>query len=284
MRQERFSKRSATPTDVRSSGEIVVFAGSDGRFKVVDHAGAVHTFAYVEELGGGGGGGLQFDTYPQAGQYLYVETGGSADSPSGYGQEFFDDSGNGINLATASGGNIDLSSRGGGHIELSSTQGIQINEENTSGFGSIIINSGFGKAYFLAHDDLDIESAEWGFLHFRSTGILAKTDHRVDIEAETVASFRALHGSVDIEASGVSDSSISLVANGLWKYNIFGNPDSFMGDKPGHLFLLNTDADGSRTEIHDLGAAGGAILRIDVAADGTVTYHMKAGATWATDL
>jgi hypothetical protein len=276
-------KRAGPPSDPKSEHELMVFSSTDGRAGQVDHHDVFHLFAWVDEISGGGSG-LQFDTYPQAGQYLYVETEGSATSPSGYGQEFYDHSGNGINLGVSNGGTLALSVIGGGRIDLSSTGGIQLTETNSSGFGSITINSAYGQMYIQAHDNLDIESAEWGFLHFRSTGLLAKTGHRIDVEAETVASFRALHGSVEIEAAGVSDSSINLVANGAWKHSIFGNPDSFMDDKPGHLFLLNTGGDGSRTEIHDVGAAGGAILRIDVDTAGAVTYHMKAGGTWIADL
>jgi hypothetical protein len=276
-------KRAGPPSDPKSEHELMVFSSTDGRAGQVDHNDVFHLFAWVDEVTGGGSG-LQFDTYPQAGQYLYAETEGPLTSPSGYGMEFYDHSGNGINWAITDGGNMDLSVHGGGHIELRSTGGIQITEQNTSGFGSIIINSAFGQTYLQAHDNLEIQSGAYGFLKFGSTGIYAKTNYRLDMEAETVASFRALHGSVEIEADGVSDSSINLAANGLFRHTIFGNPDSFMDDKPGHLFLLNTGGDGSRTEIHDLGAAGGPILRIDVDTTGAVTYHMKAGGVWIADL
>jgi hypothetical protein len=280
-RFKTFYRRPGNPDPPTVDHELHLFSrDTDEKLRTIDHAGVVRIVGYEGESVGG----IQFDTYPQAGQYLYVETEGSATSPSGYGQEFYDHSGNGINLGVSNGGNLDLRVIGGGHLSLDSTGGIQITETNSSGFGNITINSAYGQMYLLAHDDLDLESAEWGFLHFRSTGLLAKTGHRIDVEAETVASFRALHGSVGIEADGASDSSITLGANGFWRHSIFGNPDSFMDDKPGHLFLLNTGGDGSRTEINDLGAAGGAILRIDVASDGTVTYHMKAGGAWIADL
>jgi hypothetical protein len=285
MHRETFIrlKRAGPPSDPKSEHELMVFSSTEGRAGQVDHNDVFHLFAWVDEISGGGSG-IQFDTEPQVGQYLYVETEGPLTTPSGYGVEFYDHSGNGINLGISDGGSMDLSVVGGGHLALSSRGGIQITEQNTSGFGSIIINSAFGQTYLQAHDNLEIQSGTYGFLKFGTTGIYAKTNYRVDIEAETVASFRALHGSVDIEAAGVSDSSISLVANGAWRHNIFGNPDSFMDDKPGHLFLLNTGGDGSRVEINDLGAAGGPILRIDVATDGTVTYHMKAGGAWIPDL
>jgi hypothetical protein len=64
-------------------------------------------------------GGIQFDTYPQAGQWLYVETDGTDTSPSGFGMEFFDDSGNGIDLASH--GDITLRATGGGGINITTT-------------------------------------------------------------------------------------------------------------------------------------------------------------------
>jgi hypothetical protein len=44
------------------------------------------------------GGGIKFDTHPQGGTWLYVETDGPAAGPNGYGMDFEDDSGNGLNL------------------------------------------------------------------------------------------------------------------------------------------------------------------------------------------
>jgi hypothetical protein len=41
----------------------------------------------ITPCGGGSGGGIQFDTYPQAGHWLYVETTDATGSPHGYGIE-----------------------------------------------------------------------------------------------------------------------------------------------------------------------------------------------------
>src|SRR6185312_3436643 len=106
-------ERSGPPSDPRSEDELMVFSTPEGRAGQVDHLDVAHLFAWVDELTPGGGG-LQFDTYPQAGQYLYLETDGSDTSPSGYGQEFYDESGNGISHAVSGGGNLDLSVTGGG--------------------------------------------------------------------------------------------------------------------------------------------------------------------------
>ena len=93
-----------------------------------EHGGADTTLIHYEDVGdsGGGGGGIQFDSYPQAGQWLYVETDGAATSPSGYGVEVYDTSGNGIDLACDAGGTILLQTSGGGSIILQSTEDIRL--------------------------------------------------------------------------------------------------------------------------------------------------------------
>jgi hypothetical protein len=50
--------------------------------------------------GGGGGGGIQFVTYPQSGNWLYVETTNSTGSPNDFSTEFRDTSGDGIAMTT----------------------------------------------------------------------------------------------------------------------------------------------------------------------------------------
>ncbi len=88
----------------------------------------------------GSGGGIDFDTYPQAGQWLYVETDGPDTSPSGLGMEFYDQGENGIDMASAgchlqlndygsndaaltAGGDLGL---GGDGVTMSATSGITI--------------------------------------------------------------------------------------------------------------------------------------------------------------
>jgi len=88
-----------------------------------EHGGADTTLIHYEDVGtsGGGSGGIQFDSYPQDGQWLYLETDGPATSPSGFGVEIYDPSGNGVDLASSSGGQITLDTTGGGDILLQST-------------------------------------------------------------------------------------------------------------------------------------------------------------------
>jgi len=93
-----------------------------------EHGGADPVRIVWESTGeAGAGGGLQFDTYPQAGQWLYIETDGTDTSPSGFGVEVFDDSGNGIDLKAASGGGILLQTTGGGRIVIHSSEDIELN-------------------------------------------------------------------------------------------------------------------------------------------------------------
>jgi hypothetical protein len=52
--------------------------------------------------GGGGGGGIQFDTYPQSGNWLYVETSDDSGSPDGWGIELLSLDSSGINIQSVS--------------------------------------------------------------------------------------------------------------------------------------------------------------------------------------
>jgi hypothetical protein len=87
-------------------------------------------------------GGIQFDTYPQDGQWLYIETAGTDTSPSGFGVEIYDPSGNGINLGASGGGDIELRATGGGATRIRSTDQVDVHDENTTpGGGGVDIQS-----------------------------------------------------------------------------------------------------------------------------------------------
>lgn len=103
-----------------------------------EHGGADTVRIVYESVGEAGTGGIQFDTYPQAGQWLYLETDGTDASPSGYGLEVFDTSGLGI----------DLASNGGITLHNTADGGVSITD--ASGVGILIGDSGGG--------DVDIES------------------------------------------------------------------------------------------------------------------------------
>jgi len=66
-----------------------------------EHGGADTTLIHYEDVGtsgGGTGGGIQFDTYPQSGGWLYAETTDTGGGPESYGIELTDLTGNGIAL------------------------------------------------------------------------------------------------------------------------------------------------------------------------------------------
>ena len=127
-------------------------------------------------------GGIQFDTYPQAGQWLYIETDGSDTSPSGFGMEFFDTSGNGIDLAANAGGDIVLRATGGSGIRITTTGaflagpvaqnssgvtqigGAGITIRNTDSSASVTIESDSNGNYVRIDDagGISFGSSDWG--------------------------------------------------------------------------------------------------------------------------
>ena len=99
-------------------------------------------------------GGIQFETYPQAGEWLYVETTGAGTSPSGYGMEFFDDGANGIDLASGS-NRIDINAFGSDRIEMVCQDDFTVNASgdmtltisgalNASSSGDAVVSSSSG--------------------------------------------------------------------------------------------------------------------------------------------
>jgi len=97
-----------------------------------EHGGADTTLIHYEDVGtSGAGGGIQFDSYPQDGQWLYLETDGPDTSPSGYGVEVFDASGNGVDLASA-GGQVTIQTTGAGDILLQATGDIVLRLSGSS--------------------------------------------------------------------------------------------------------------------------------------------------------
>jgi hypothetical protein len=78
---------------------------------------ATVTFApFLESKSVATGGGIQFDTSPQAGDWLYVETDNESGSPNGYGMEFNDQSGGGIKVESLYG--VEVLSAGSDGISL----------------------------------------------------------------------------------------------------------------------------------------------------------------------
>jgi len=76
--------------------------------------------------------GIQFDTYPQAGGWLYVETTNAAGSPNGWGTEIYDSSvgGDGIEIHSDN-GNLhffcgDTANFGGNYTQITGVFGIML--------------------------------------------------------------------------------------------------------------------------------------------------------------
>lgn len=102
-----------------------------------------------------GGSGIQFDTYPQAGGWLYVETGDSTGSPNGW--------------------EIDLQAAGTGGIQLNSAWNILLNAD-----GPVTI--GAGLTLTLAGSDVSIDGASY------SMTVSAQVKH--DANPSTIAGHR----------------------------------------------------------------------------------------------
>ena len=102
--------------------------------------------------GGPGGSGIQFDTQPQAGQFLYVQTDGpAATNPGGDGIQFVDTSGNGIEFDSNAGGGFAVSA--GPTTVIANNGGFSVGSSgahthnlvtNSGSSGSIFSDSGAG--------------------------------------------------------------------------------------------------------------------------------------------
>ena len=102
-------------------------------------------------------GGIDFDTYPQAGQWLYIETDGPDTSPSGFGMEFFDQGENGIDL-TSGNCHLKLNDFSSGDVDLTTTAGdVTIGAssgqvEVGAGVGGVFLHTTGGTATLEADD------------------------------------------------------------------------------------------------------------------------------------
>lgn len=120
--------------------------------------------------GGGGGGGIQFDTEPQAGTWLYVETTGAATS--GYGIEM--NASDGIWL------------HGPNSLTLEGDAGADL----TSASGNIGIHAtGSGRSINIAADQQINLDTGGGFIHLRGT--VLSLGHYTDQIRVTLASTKA---------------------------------------------------------------------------------------------
>jgi hypothetical protein len=122
-----------------------------------EHGGADTVRIQYESVGGAGPGGIMFDTYPQAGQWLYIETDGTDTSPSGYGIEIFDTSGNGIDVG--SNGGITLKNITDGDISLNNTSSSGRVLIEASGSDGVDISTSGGPISLSASGDISVTAA-----------------------------------------------------------------------------------------------------------------------------
>lgn len=123
------------------------------------------------------GGGIQFDTYPQEGNWLYVKTLDASGSPNGYGMQLVDFSDGGMEFDTAdafwalgqtaglgygayldSSTGIGLHNHSVGEIAITNTSedGIRIEDQYSSSGTGIKIKSDHGPVFIDAKDGMII--------------------------------------------------------------------------------------------------------------------------------
>jgi hypothetical protein len=179
-------KRGDPPSDPNSESELMIFSNAAGRAGQVDHNDVFHLFAWLDEITGGGG--IQFDTDPQDGDWLYVRTTGvnpsrdysiefratgSAEDNEATIELLTNDSDTGrlneiavgqynsylIGLGLFGQGGTHLMNSGGGLLYLRNTspEGIQISDDYTGSGGTGIFLGTFNSNISVsASDDLDL--------------------------------------------------------------------------------------------------------------------------------
>jgi hypothetical protein len=298
---ERFYMWPEDPSDVRSDKELSLYAKTDEKFYYRNFAGD------ITQLGGdgGGGGGIQFDTYPQAGDWLYVAgtdgSGGSEESPNGFEIELY-----------ASGANSGMKLGSGWDIELESDHRIKLNASNAVEISGphITLNASNVISLYLDEDN----KLDWtptvgtfsGFmlnttaanLHIQANGVRLETVDSFDIRMISNSDMEISSKTLMSIGSGGPDGSILMAAisdasgtGAAIQYNCLGR-GGVLGTYPvsGHFFVLNggglyggSDSEDSYFEVRDYSTTD-ALMRIVRTAGGTFSFHIKTGATWVADL
>lgn len=254
--------------------------------------GRDHTPDGADPIPGGGGGGIQFDSYPQAGGWLYAGTTNGASSPNGYGVELDDTSGDGIWLHSTA----NLDATGDAAVTIESAAGDVYLHAPAAGRAvrltapQIILDSADGD---LALDSAGVrlDSAAYGYLHLQSSGVRLQTNltdgqpHQLGLAASSTIKLDAGLGG---GAGGAEAPAIFMSA-----FNIYGG-ESFSiiaqsatipaYPQSGFLFEMGhggklTIADADYTAVH----GDQPIFVIDYTTL-LPTYHIKAGASWIADL
>ena len=226
-----------------------------------EHGGADPIRVHWEDVGtsgGGAGGGIRFDTYPQAGGWLYLETTDSTGEPSASGIEIQDKSGGGVLIVIDDGDTVhtpDLIVDAGRNIQLTAHEEFFAQGDNISGGFGVELESGLGGMWLhtsatppapvVPHEGIEIRHGK----------------HAIQLRDELAS--RGIH--------------LTVLATGPWDAS--GDSKLYL---TGHLRhrLLGASMD-SRFQITS--EAGTPIFEVRETS-GTVSYHIKSGASWTADL
>jgi hypothetical protein len=243
--------------------------------------------------------GIRFNTFPQAGGWLYVETGNAAEAPNNWGIELNDTTDAGIHIASAwellmeagqagitmrtATGNIFIGATGASHsIEI-------LGETMTLSCQGINIYTGYGHMA-LTVNGFVVDTNEFGDLHIDATGVNLSTFVPPGTTAPSPPLPMALRstGAFRIDAGQSPEGSIQISAVGS-----FVNTALTMMPEDGQLpgyprgILFEMPVGGKFVVAHvDYGTVHGdqPIFVIDFSNVSSPTYHIKTGATWVADL
>lgn len=232
---------------ISDGGEVVASVSTDTAVAAGDSASVTFApFLRAAQQSTPSTGGINFDTFPQAGDWLYVETDdafGGGGSPFGYAMDIRDQSTNGSGVNIQANRGVSLFGRG---------DGVRINGA---------LQTGSPASFVEVADDIDIAAGP----NVGETGDVNVT---------------ANHGDVTITASGGASPHISVdIVTGDGDVQIFPNNGSIIlsAGSNTHGVLAQIGQGGTFT-IND--HTGTPMLQVDEAG----SYHIKSGAAWVSDL
>lgn len=159
-----------------------------------------------------GSSGIAFDTYPQAGEWLYIETDGAGTTPSGFGMELFDDSGNGIDISS-DGAHVRLNEFGSGDAQLVTTagngllQGQNVEVKATTGGGAATFRAHGGTALVTS----DIVAFETPLVQLKVGDLILQLD---DVGAVTIFDNGTAQKYLEVDITG--GGGYHIITGGSW--------------------------------------------------------------------
>ena len=143
----------------------------------------------LERVVGASGSGIQFDTYPQAGDYLYVEVTDDDAAPNGYSLELLDSAAvadGGVHLASTN-NKILIETTAAGDIEMLSAANVEIDANNDS----ISVGTSFADYIYIGRIAADV------YIEGSYVEVQTDTTFRVRLIGSTTAeSFQIRNGAV----------------------------------------------------------------------------------------